>query len=132
MRAQRRNGVELDAGLQPGQMKRFLITFSVVALVLFARLPHALVHPALFAEDGNIFFKQQYEWGVFKAFPDYLENANGNGLVDSGETPALWIWASRSSSPSQTTIRSFPNSQLVNQRAPYEKTYIHSNYLSLG
>ena len=49
--------------------RRYFLVVASVALILFARLPHALLHPALFAEDGNIFFKQQYEWGFFKSFP---------------------------------------------------------------
>lgn len=48
-------------------MKRFLLTFSIVALILFARLPHALLYPDFMSEDGCIFFKQRSEVGFLKA-----------------------------------------------------------------
>jgi hypothetical protein len=47
--------------------RTWLVLFLVVAALLFCRQPHALIHPALFAEDGAIFFKQQYELGFIGA-----------------------------------------------------------------
>src|ERR1700722_18079858 len=40
------------------------VMFLVVTILLACRQPYALLHPSLFAEDGNIFFKQQYEMGL--------------------------------------------------------------------
>jgi len=39
------------------------ILFLIMAALLFCRQPHALIHPSFYAEDGAIFFKQQYEMG---------------------------------------------------------------------
>jgi hypothetical protein len=39
------------------------VLFFIVAALLFCRQPYALIHPTLYAEDGSIFFKQQYEMG---------------------------------------------------------------------
>ena len=45
--------------------------------------------------------------------PDYLSDANGNGVVDSGESVGTYpaISASKCSSPGPKTIRSYPNPQ---------------------
>ena len=43
------------------------ILFLVVTALLFCRQPHALIHPSFYAEDGAIFFKQQYENGFAEA-----------------------------------------------------------------
>ncbi len=37
--------------------------FLIVTVLLLCRQPFALIHPSLYAEDGCIFFKQQYEMG---------------------------------------------------------------------
>ena len=39
------------------------VLFLIVAALLACRQPYALIHPTFFAEDGAIFFKQQYEMG---------------------------------------------------------------------
>jgi hypothetical protein len=41
--------------------------FTVVALLLLCRQPDAIIHPTLYAEDGKILFKQQYEMGLLPA-----------------------------------------------------------------
>lgn len=53
--------------------------FAVLAIMLFARQPGAIRHPDFCAEDGAVFFKQQYEQGatsvVFKRHGGYLHIA---------------------------------------------------------
>src|SRR5580704_15266992 len=41
--------------------------FCVVAAILFFRQPAAILHPSFYAEDGLVFFKQQYENGFVAA-----------------------------------------------------------------
>jgi hypothetical protein len=41
--------------------------FLIVVALLFLRQPYALIRPTFYAEDGNIFFKQQYEMGFAPA-----------------------------------------------------------------
>src|SRR5580700_4292896 len=43
------------------------VLFLIVAALLACRQPYALIHPTFFAEDGAIFFKQQYEMGFAAA-----------------------------------------------------------------
>lgn len=43
------------------------VLFLIVAALLFCRQPYAIIHPSLYAEDGCIFFKQQYEMGFAPA-----------------------------------------------------------------
>ncbi len=42
--------------------------FVIVALILACRQPYALIHPTFYAEDGAVFFKQQYEMGFGPSF----------------------------------------------------------------
>jgi hypothetical protein len=52
------------------------IAFIVIAiLILIVRKPDSLSNPQLWAEDGTVFFAQQYEYGaasIFTAYANYL------------------------------------------------------------
>src|SRR5580704_8171490 len=39
------------------------VLFLIVAVLLACRQPNALIYPYFYAEDGAVFFKQQYEMG---------------------------------------------------------------------
>lgn len=43
------------------------VLFLMVAMILACRQPYALIHPTFYAEDGAVFFKQQYEMGFAPA-----------------------------------------------------------------
>lgn len=43
------------------------LVFMLIAAIMFARQPGAIVSPTFVAEDGVIFFKQQYEMGFLRA-----------------------------------------------------------------
>ena len=69
-----------------------LLVLIIAALILFIRKPDALLNPQLWAEDGLIFFLQQYERGAIESlFRDY---ANYLHLV-----PRLIAWLSSLISP---------------------------------
>ena len=52
------------AGRERLDIKRIWpVLFVIVALVLACRQPYALTRPTFYAEDGAVFFKQQYEQG---------------------------------------------------------------------
>lgn len=49
-------------------MKRFLLLLTIIFGILFLRFSQPIMQPELYEEDGNIFFKDQYELGFVKAF----------------------------------------------------------------
>ena len=52
------------AGRERLNIKRvWPVLFVIVALMLACRQPYAIIHPTFYAEDGAVFFKQQYEQG---------------------------------------------------------------------
>ena len=65
--------------LKPEHRWTWMLLFAVVLTVLFFRQPGALRHPDFYAEDGAIFFKQQYEEGLihvlFAKYAGYLHLA---------------------------------------------------------
>ncbi len=46
-------------------------TLTLVGMILFIRKPDALLNPQFWAEDGNIFFLQQYQHGATALFQSY-------------------------------------------------------------
>ncbi len=64
-----------NSGLSVGSWLRLVLVLLTVTLILFVRKPDAFLNPQFWAEDGTIFFAQQYESGgsaILRPYAGYL------------------------------------------------------------